>query len=108
MHAFDFVAVTSVGQALAGAAADGTAFLAGGTTLVDLMKLDVMTPAHVIDINALPLTGIDLDRRGLRIGALERMSDVATHPRVAAEYPVIAQALLASASPQLRNLASIG
>jgi xanthine dehydrogenase YagS FAD-binding subunit len=80
------------------------AFLAGGTTLVDLMKLNVMTPHQVLDINDLPLRGIETGD-GLRIGALERMSDVAAHPGV---YPVIARALLASASQQLRNMASIG
>lgn len=79
-------------------------FLAGGTTLVDLMKLDVLTPQHVLDINTLPLRGIDTGN-GLRIGALERMADVAAHPAV---YPVISRALLLSASQQLRNMASIG
>jgi xanthine dehydrogenase YagS FAD-binding subunit len=79
-------------------------FLAGGTTLVDLMKLNVLTPHHVLDINDLPLRGIDTSD-GLRFGALERMSDIAAHPGV---YPVISRALLASASQQLRNMASIG
>jgi xanthine dehydrogenase YagS FAD-binding subunit len=79
-------------------------FLAGGTTLVDLMKLNVMTPQRVLDINDLPLRGIDTSD-GLRFGALERMSDIAAHPGV---YPVISRALLASASQQLRNMASIG
>jgi xanthine dehydrogenase YagS FAD-binding subunit len=79
-------------------------FLAGGTTLVDLMKLNVLTPRHVLDINDLPLRGIDT-RDGLRFGALERMGDIAAHPDV---YPVISRALLASASQQLRNMASIG
>ncbi len=83
--------------------APGT-FLAGGTTLVDLMKLNVLTPRHVKDINDLPLRGIDT-RHGLRIGALERMSDIARHPGV---YPVLSRALLQSASQQLRNMASIG
>ncbi len=106
MRAFDFVAPTRVEDAVG--AADGSAYLAGGTTLVDLMKLDVLTPAHVVDINHLPLRGIRADRHGLAIGALERMSDVAAHRRVAADYPVLAQALTLSASPQLRNMASIG
>lgn len=100
MRPFELTSPASLDDALA---ADGT-FLAGGTTLVDLMKLDVLTPQHVLDINALPLRGIDVGD-GLRIGALERMSDVAGHPRV---YPVIARALLLSASQQLRNMASIG
>jgi xanthine dehydrogenase YagS FAD-binding subunit len=100
MQSFELTAPTSVDDAVAGA---GT-YLAGGTTLVDLMKLDVLTPRHVQDINALPLRGIDT-ADGLRLGALERMSDVARHPGV---YPVISRALLQSASQQLRNMASIG
>jgi xanthine dehydrogenase YagS FAD-binding subunit len=107
MHAFDLATATSAPDAV-DRAVDGSAFLAGGTTLVDLMKLDVLTPAHVIDINGLPLRGIGYGRDGLRIGALERMSDVAADRQVALRYPVISRALLASASPQLRNMASIG
>ena len=100
MRPFDLTAPATVEDALA---APGT-FLAGGTTLVDLMKLNVLTPERVLDINELPLRGIDT-RDGLRIGALERMSDIAHHPGV---YPAIARALLLSASQQLRNMASIG
>jgi xanthine dehydrogenase YagS FAD-binding subunit len=107
MHAFDFDTARTVPAAVAQAGA-GVAYLAGGTTLVDLMKLDVMTPQRVVDINDLPLRGISTGAGGLRIGALERMSEVAAHPAVTSGYPVIAQALLASASPQLRNMASIG
>lgn len=89
--------------------ADGeTAFLAGGTTLVDLMKLEVTSPSRVVDINRLPLRGIRWDRRGLHIGALERMSDVAQAPVVQRQFPMIAEALNLSASAQLRNMASIG
>jgi xanthine dehydrogenase YagS FAD-binding subunit len=72
------------------------------------MKLDVMAPSRVLDINQLPLRGIRLDHSGLQIGALERMSEVAASADVAANYPVITRALLLSASPQLRNMASIG
>ncbi|RZT85710.1 xanthine dehydrogenase YagS FAD-binding subunit [Pseudonocardia sediminis] len=100
MRPFELTAPATVPDALASPGA----FLAGGTTLVDLMKLDVETPGHVQDINALPLRGLDT-RDGLRIGALERMSDVAAHPGV---YPMISRALLLSASQQLRNMASIG
>jgi xanthine dehydrogenase YagS FAD-binding subunit len=100
MRQFELTAPATVEDALA---VPGT-FLAGGTTLVDLMKLDVLTPHRVLDINALPLRGIDTSA-GLRIGALERMSDVAAHPGV---YPVVSRALLLSASQQLRNMASIG
>jgi xanthine dehydrogenase YagS FAD-binding subunit len=101
MRPFELTAPTTVEAALA---SPGT-FLAGGTTLVDLMKLNVLTPRHVQDINELlPLRGMDTSD-GLRIGALERMSDIAAHPGV---YPVISRALLLSASQQLRNMASIG
>lgn len=100
MRPFELTAPTTVEDAVA---TRGTV-LAGGTTLVDLMKLNVLTPQHVVDINDLPLRGIDT-RDGLRFGALERMSDIAAHPGV---YPAISRALLASASQQLRNMASIG
>ena len=84
-----------------------TEFVAGGTTLIDLMKLEVMTPSQLMDINGLPMSGIGLTADGLRIGALEKMSDVAEHPEVVAKYPVISQALLKSASAQIRNMASM-
>ncbi|MCR6486711.1 xanthine dehydrogenase family protein subunit M [Amycolatopsis sp. OK19-0408] len=100
MRPFELTAPTTVEDALA---TSGT-FLAGGTTLVDLMKLDVLTPAHVLDINQVPLRGIDTSD-GLRFGALERMSAIAAHPQV---YPAISRALLLSASQQIRNMASIG
>ncbi|HEX6352102.1 xanthine dehydrogenase family protein subunit M [Actinophytocola sp.] len=107
MHAYDFVATNSVDRALKLANPD-SAFLAGGTTLVDLMKLDVMTPRHVIDINGLDLCGITANHNGLRIGAMARMSDVANHSEVANRYPMLTQALLLSASGQIRNMASVG
>src|SRR5439155_13839852 len=100
MRPFELTAPATVEAAVA---SPGT-FLAGGTTLVDLMKLNVLTPQHVLDINEVPLRGIDTGD-GLRIGALERMSDIALHPGV---YPAISRALLLSASQQLRNMASIG
>lgn len=106
MRPFTFTAPASVREALARSGSD-TAYLAGGTTLVDLMKLDVMTPGQVLDINRLPLRGVRADRHGLRIGALERMSDVAADPGVRTGYPMVAGALL-GASPQLRNMATIG
>ncbi|MFI9485387.1 FAD binding domain-containing protein [Promicromonospora sp. NPDC052451] len=107
MRPYTYAQPRSVRQALRDAGPD-TAFLAGGTTLVDLMKLEVMTPEHVVDINQLPLDGITLNGKGLHVGALERMSDVAAHPVVREHYPVIAQALELSASGQLRNMATIG
>jgi xanthine dehydrogenase YagS FAD-binding subunit len=86
-------------------------YLAGGTTLLDLMKLDVMRPARLIDINALQdsrLSQIEFNARDLRLGALVRMSDAADHPDVLKQFPVIAQALQLAASAQLRNMASLG
>jgi xanthine dehydrogenase YagS FAD-binding subunit len=106
MKPYDFAIARNVPDAVHRAAAAGSAYLAGGTTLVDLMKLGVMTPEHVVDINRLPLRGVRADAFGLHIGALERMSDVAAH-RLVQQYPVVAQALM-GASPQLRNMATIG
>jgi len=85
------------------------AFLAGGTTEVDLVRQDVLRPGLLVDINDLPLNAVEeLPGGGLRIGALARMSDVAAMPGVAARFPLISQALLLGASAQLRNMASLG
>ena len=87
-------------------------FIAGGTTLLDLMKLDVMRPRRLIDINALSQSlefgGIHAGERGLRLGALVRMSEAADHTEVRQHYPVISQSLHEAASQQLRNMASLG
>lgn len=84
--------------------------LAGGTTLIDLMKLDVMRPSTLVDIN--PLAGawsqVSLQGDNLKIGALARMSDVAAHPEVQRFYPVVTDSLKLAASPQLRNMATLG
>ncbi len=106
MRAFQFKAATSPKDAT-GSGTD-TVFIAGGTNVIDLMKLDVVTPARLVDLGPLSFRGIALDSTGLRIGALEKMADVAEDPRVAKEYPVISQALLKSASAQIRNMASMG
>lgn len=90
------------------AGGDGARYLAGGTTLVDLMRQTVERPARVIDINALPYRGIDLTPIRLRVGALVRMSELAVHAGVRQQFPVLTQALELSASAQLRNMASIG
>jgi len=112
MRPFDYRHSASRAEAIRLAASQSSAvqFLAGGTTLVDLMKLDVMQPAIVVDINGLAdeLSDIRLDGDELRLGALARMSDVADHPDVRREYPVIAQSLQLAASAQLRNMASLG
>jgi xanthine dehydrogenase YagS FAD-binding subunit len=84
------------------------AFIAGGTTLLDLMKANIEQHSQLVDINILPFKGIELTADGLRIGALERMSDVGEHPLVMQQYPAISESLLLAASPQLRNMASIG
>ena len=83
-------------------------FIAGGTTLLDLMKLNVENHDQLVDINSLAFKGIEQTADGLRIGALERMSDVGEHPLVVQNYPAVSQSLLLAASPQLRNMASIG
>lgn len=86
-------------------------YLAGGTTLLDLMKLNVMRPELVIDINHLgdtPYGRIAVTADGLRLGALVRMADAADHRQIQQQYPVIAQALQLAASPQLRNMATLG
>jgi xanthine dehydrogenase YagS FAD-binding subunit len=115
MRPFAYQRVDSPQAALAAfAAAPSDAdrqYLAGGTTLMDLMKLDVMRPQAVIDINRLDRTSagrIEASPRGLRLGALTRMGDAAEHPAVARDYPVIAQSLQLAASQQLRNMASLG
>jgi xanthine dehydrogenase YagS FAD-binding subunit len=84
-------------------------FIAGGTTLVDLMKLNVERPREIVDINGLPLDRVEPSPEGgLVIGALARNSDVAHHPIVLRDFPVLSQALLSGASPQLRNMATTG
>jgi xanthine dehydrogenase YagS FAD-binding subunit len=85
----------------------GAKFIAGGTNLLDLMKLEIETPSHLIDVNHLGLDTIDdTPAGGLRIGALVRNTDLAAHPRVRRDYPVLSRALLAGASGQLRNRAT--
>ena len=107
MRSFNYIRASDPAAALH--AAPG-AFLAGGTTLVDLMKLDVMRPDTLVDINDLKqdLGRIEAKDRGLHLGALVRMADAADHPAVQRDYPVIAQSLLLAASAQIRNMASLG
>jgi len=85
-------------------------FLGGGTNLIDLMKMGVETPANLVDITRLPLAQVEElpDGKGVRIGALARNSDVAQHALIVQRYPLLSQALLAGASPQLRNMATVG
>ena len=86
----------------------GAAFIAGGTDLMQLWKTGISAPDLVIDISRLGLDAIEMRPDGVAIGALARMSDVADHPAIREGYPAVAQALLASASPQIRNVATIG
>jgi xanthine dehydrogenase YagS FAD-binding subunit len=104
---FTFTKAADEKSALA-AGRSGARYIAGGTTLVDLMRVTVERPGAVVDINALPYRNVDLDARGLRFGSLVRMTDLAADPRVRREYPVLSEALELSASAQLRNMASIG
>ena len=106
MRAFQFKTAASPKEAVS--SGTDTAFIAGGTNLIDLMKLDVVALARLVDLGPLSFRGIALDGAGLHIGALEKMADVAEDPRVAKGYPVISQALLKSASAQIRNMATMG
>ncbi|MCA1391051.1 xanthine dehydrogenase family protein subunit M [Bradyrhizobium sp. BRP19] len=107
MLPFTIEKVTSIEAAVA-AASSGGRLIAGGTTLVDLMRDEVEQPQQLVDINALPLSGIRVDRSDLVIGALARMADIAAHSDVQRLYPLISESLIEGASPQLRNMASIG
>src|SRR5215510_9302896 len=106
MQPFTYVRASNEEHARSAGAGAGAGYIAGGTTLVDLMKLEVMQPTTLVDINALELSRIEPHGDGVRIGALAKNSDVAEHPLIAQRYPVLAQALLSGASPQLRNMAS--
>lgn len=113
MEQFGFLSATTDAQAMQAAARSATAqngatvrFIAGGTNLVDLMKLDVERPKQVVDINALALTQIEPVNGGLRIGALARNSDVANNAAVKRDYAVLSEAILSGASPQIRNMAT--
>ena len=107
MQTFNYVKAASIDKALG--AANGAKFIAGGTTLVDLMKLNVETPSGLVDINLLPLDKIErLPNGGLRIGAMVRNSDLAWNDDVKKDYAVLSQAILSGASPQLRNMATTG
>jgi xanthine dehydrogenase YagS FAD-binding subunit len=107
MRAFDYARAANANDAVHSAPAS---FLAGGTTLIDLMKLDVMNPAQVLDINGLrPQFGqIEANEDGLHLGALVHMAEAADHLAIRSDYPVISQSLLLAASAQIRNMATLG
>jgi len=110
MRQFAYARATGLDEAIAAGAEPETAFLAGGTELLNWLRLGIATPARIVDITR--LDGLDrieaLPHGGLRIGALARLNDVAQHEVVMRDYPVLSQAILKAASPQLRNLATIG
>src|SRR6201988_2808981 len=109
MKAFSYQRADSTAHAAAAAVKPGVKIIAGGTNLLDLMKLQVETPSELIDINRLPLDKIeDTSDGGLRVGALVRNSDLAADSRVRQRYGVLRRALLAGASAQLRNKATTG
>jgi xanthine dehydrogenase YagS FAD-binding subunit len=114
MHTFEFIRPADPAAAINTAAQSKTAqqgadvrFLGGGTTLIDLMKLNVETPTRVLDINRLPFDNIEeTSEGGLKIGATVRNSDLANHARVLRDYAVLSQAILSGASGQIRNMAT--
>ena len=116
MHIFEFIRPKDSAAAIAAAAQAKTAqqgadvrFMGGGTTLIDLMKLNVETPDRVLDINRLPLDKIETTPDGgLKIGATVRNSDLANHPKVQKNYSVLSQAIMQGASAQIRNMATVG
>lgn len=108
MRNFDYQRAGDVAEATALHGNDHRAdFIAGGTNLIDMVKLDIMRPERLVDVNRLPLTGIEsLDDGRLKIGALVTNTDLAYHERVLADYPVLSEAILTGASTQLRNVAT--
>lgn len=110
MNNFEYIRATAIPDALRAVARQaGSRFLAGGTTMVDFMKCGVEVPSALIDITRLPdLDTIEVGPAGVRIGALAKMSDVADHPAIRKEFPVLSESLWRGASAQLRNMATIG
>ena len=110
MKRFRYMKAVSVREAIGILAAEpGAALMAGGTNLVDLMKYEVSTPTVVVDISGLPLHDItEQPDGGLRLGALVSNADVTYDPRITERYPLLSSAILAGASGQLRNMATVG
>jgi len=106
---FEYLRAGDADEAIAAVAGDpGGAFLAGGTTQVDLMREEVLRPTRLVDIGRLPLRGVAAGEDAVRIGALTTMADAAADPLLRERLPLVAEALLAGASAQLRNMATIG
>jgi CO/xanthine dehydrogenase FAD-binding subunit len=108
MRTFEYVRASEVADALASSERAGAAYLAGGTTQVDLMKDGVLAPERLVDITRLPLRGVLDNGSSLHVGALTTMEELAADPVVTHRLPVVREALLAGASTQLRNMATIG
>lgn len=108
MQAFTLHRPHSAADAVNAAQSPGSKYIAGGSDLMQLMKDNVELPTRLVDLDHVGLTGIHADDKGLRLEAMARMSDVAADPRVRQHWPVISEALLASASPQVRNMGTIG
>jgi xanthine dehydrogenase YagS FAD-binding subunit len=108
MQAFTLQRPRDVDAALAAGRADGAKYIAGGTDLMSLGKDNVETPASLVDLDGLQLDAIAVQGGALRMGALARMSDAAAHPDVRSGWPMVSEALLLSASPQVRNMGTVG
>ena len=108
MEAFTIASPRDLDAALAAARESDAKFIAGGTDLMQLMQDFVERPKRLVDIDGLPLDGVTIGADGVRVGALVRMADLADHAEIRRQYPVVTEALLASASPQVRNMATIG
>jgi xanthine dehydrogenase YagS FAD-binding subunit len=108
MEPFSYTRSDEPGAAIQQARDPRARYLAGGTNLVDYMKLNVETPNRLIDINGLPLAKIEVSNAGVRIGALVTNTELAYHPAIRQRYPVLSEALLSGATPQIRNMATVG
>jgi xanthine dehydrogenase YagS FAD-binding subunit len=108
MQAFSLVEPRDIASAVAAASGPGAKYIAGGTDLLQLAKDNVETPERLVDLEGIRAAGVFASADRLRLEPLARMSDVAAHPEVVARWPVLSQALLASASPQIRNMATMG
>src|SRR5256885_10620617 len=108
MERITYQRADSVESAVKGGARPDAAFLAGGTSLVDLMKIEVLKPLHVVDVSRLDLRKIDVQQDGVRIDAMATNTEVAEHAEIKKRLPVLSEALLSGASGQLRNVATTG
>jgi xanthine dehydrogenase YagS FAD-binding subunit len=108
VRSIEYTRATDVSAALRAAGEPGARFLGGGTNLLDLMKMGVEQPTRLVDVSRLPLRDVEEQDGGARIGAMALNSDVADHPLIRRRYPVLTEAIVAGASPQLRNMATIG